>query len=309
MKWIENALKEPLLHFLVAGVALFMLFEAVSPDGAGLGEGVIVVDREALLTHIQYRSKAFEPRVAAERLTALSGEELQRLIDEYVREEALHREALALGMDGNDYLIKRRLIQKVEFLAQGFADANIQLSEADLQAYLEENRDDYYVAPAVTFTHVFFNAEKRGAEVARAAAAGKLGELNAAAVPFADAPRHGDRFLYHVNYVERTPDFVASHFGPKMAREVLAAPAGDGVWRGPYDSPYGTHLVLVTKSEGGRHPELEEIRTRVADDARRAKARERLEAAIGDIVAGYEVRLDYEPDAPRQASTSGGVKP
>ena len=67
--------------------------------------------------------------------------------------------------------------------------------------------------------------------------------------------------------------------------------------------------LLVTKSEGGRHPELEEIRTRVADDARRAKARERLEAAIGDIVADYDVRLDYEPDAPRQASTSGGAKP
>ena len=189
----KKALREPLLHFLAAGLALFVLFEVVSPDGAGLGEGVIVVDRDALLTYIQYRSKVFEPRLAAEKLAALSPEELERTIDEYVREEALHREALALGMDANDYIIKRRLIQKVEFLAQGFAAAGIELAEEDLEAYLEANRDDYYVEPHVTFTHVFFSAEKRGSEVARAAAGRKLGELNAAAVPFAHALQHGDR--------------------------------------------------------------------------------------------------------------------
>ncbi|MDJ0841363.1 MAG: peptidylprolyl isomerase [Acidobacteriota bacterium] len=307
MNAFKRALKEPLLHFLAAGLVLFLLFEAVSPESAGLSEKVIVVDRNALLTHIQYRIKSFEPRAAAERLAALKSEELKHLTDEYVREEALYREALALGMDSGDYIIKRRLIQKIEFLAQGFADADIHLSEDDLEAYLRENREDYLIEPAITFTHVFFDAEKRGAVAARAAAARKLLELNAGAVAFADAPRHGDRFLYHLNYVERTPDFVAGHFGRETVREIFTAPVSNGIWRGPFDSPHGSHLLLITRSEPARNPELDEIRERVADDARRAGARNRLKAAIAEIVADYEVRMTYQPEARQEAALAGEV--
>lgn len=292
MASFRNILREPLLHFLLAGVALFVLFEAVSPNApADLGENVIRVDRAALLTFVQYRARAFEPEVAAARLEALSSEDLQRLVDDYVREEALHREALALGMDANDYIIKRRLIQKVEFLAQGFADAAAAPDENGVQDYFEANRDDYYVDASVTFTHVFFDAEKKGVEAAQFAALAKLGDLNANGVPFANAPRHGDRFLYHLNYVERTPDFVASHFGAEMAAAIFALEADDGVWRGPYWSPYGAHLVLVAKTVPGRFPGLEEVRERVEDDARRAQARVRMDAAIGEIVKTYEVRI------------------
>ncbi len=291
MTVIRKLLREPLLHFLAAGLGLFVLFEAVSPDGADLGDDVILVDREALLTFIQYRAKAFQPEAAAARLEALSSEDLQRLVDAYSREEALHREALALGMDANDYIIKRRLIQKVEFLAQGFADAVTTLDSEEVQAYFEVNKVDYYVEASVTFTHVFFDAEKRGEAAARAAAVAELERLNADGVPFANAPRHGDRFPYHVNYVERTPDFVASHFGAGMAREVFSLEADDNVWQGPYHSPYGAHLILVIKNQSGRIPTLEEVRARVVDDARRAQARRRMESALDDILGTYEVRI------------------
>ena len=163
MRLPKKALRDPLLHFLAAGLALFVLFEVVSPDGAGLGEGVIVVDRDALLTYVQYRSKVFEPRLAAEKLAALSPEELERTIDEYVREEALHREALALGMDANDYIIKRRLIQKVEFLAQGFAAASIELAEADLEAYLEAVRSFSFISLALKKAYACIT--KKSAEI------------------------------------------------------------------------------------------------------------------------------------------------
>jgi hypothetical protein len=286
----RTILKEPLLHFLVAGAALFVLFDAVSPDApADLGENVIRVDRAALLTFIQYRSRAFKPDAAAARLDAMPEVERRRLIDDYVREAALHRKARALGMDANDYIIKRRMIQKVEFLAQGFADAAASPDEKSVKAYYEANKKDYYVQPSVTFTHVFFDAKKRGAEAAAASA--KLERLNGDGVHFADAPRHGDRFPYHVNYVERTPDFVASHFGPAMARDVFKLKADDRVWRGPFRSPYGIHLVLVSKSLPGRIPTLEEVRTRVFDDARRAQARMRSKAAIDEIVSDYDVRI------------------
>jgi parvulin-like peptidyl-prolyl isomerase len=193
-------------------------------------------------------------------------------------------------MDANDYIIKRRMIQKIEFLAQGFADAAASPDEKSVKAYYEANKKDYYVQPSITFTHVFFDATKRGVQAAEAAS-GKLERLNANGVPFANAPRHGDRFPYHVNYVERTPDFVASHFGPAIARAVFNLKADDRLWRGPYRSPYGIHLVLVSKSLPGRTPPLEEVRARVFDDARRAQARIQLEAAIGEIVESYDVRV------------------
>ena len=292
MRVLRKILKEPLLHFMAAGAALFVLFEVVSLDEpADIGENVIRIDRAALLTFIQYRSRAFKPEIAATRLNAMSEVERRRLIDDYVREEALHRKSISLGMGANDYIIKRRLIQKVEFLARGFADAATSLDEKDVKAYFEANKKDYYVQPWVTFTHIFFDTKKRGNEAAQTAAAEKLKRLNKDSVPFTDAPRYGDRFPYHLNYVERTPDYVASHVGPDMARAVFALKAGDGVWRGPYRSPYGLHLVLVSKSEPGRIPAWEEVRRRVTDDARRAGAREQMEASIREIVGSYEVRI------------------
>lgn len=309
MSWFKKILQDPLLHFISLGAGVFLLFHVVSPEGSGLGNKVIVVDREALLTHIQYRTRTFEPQVAANRLAALSAQELENTINEYVREEALHREAKAMGMEANDYIIKRRLIQKVEFLAQGFADATIDVSEADLVQHLDAHRDDYFVEPHVTFTHVFFNAKQRGQEAARAAAESELKKLNAAKAPFTDAGRYGDRFVFHRNYVERTEDFISSHFGSTLANAVFNTPAGDGAWRGPYTSPYGEHLVLLSSSVEGRYPPLAEVRAQVEEDVRRLQARERLGAAIDEIVASYEVRRSVDAVMPElQAMVTGAAR-
>jgi len=282
------------VHFLAAGVGLFVLFGLVNRGDQDFDPNVITVDQEALLTFIQYRIKAFNPDLAKEKLNALSDEELQRLIDDYVREEVLHREAIALGLDDDDYIIRRRLVQKLEFITEGFAEAGADLDEAAVQRYFDANNADYYVEPYVTFTHVFFQTEDRPREQARALAEKELQKLNRNGVPFSDAPQHGDRFLYHVNYVERTPDYVGSHFGPPMTRALFELEPNDFVWRGPFDSPYGVHLVLLTTNEPGREPELAELEGRVREDARRARVREETEAAIADVVDAYDVRVVYE---------------
>ena len=111
---------------------------------------------------------------------------------------------------------------------------------------------------------------------------------------FSDAPGHGDRFLYHVNYVERTPEFVASHFGVPMAKAVFELEPDDEIWKGPFQSPYGAHVVMVSNSQPGRDPTLDEIKGRIVDDAQRADVRERTEGVINDIVESYDVRIEYE---------------
>jgi hypothetical protein len=304
---LKSFLKEPLVHFLAAGLGLFVLFGVVNRDEPDADPNVVTVDHDALLTYVQYRIKAFNPALAEEKLSSLSDDELQSLIDDYVREEVLHREAVALGLGEDDYIIRRRLVQKLEFITEGFAEAGAKVDQAALRRYFDANKADYYVEPFVTFTHVFFETEDRPREQAHAAAEKKLVELNRDGVPFAEAPQHGDRFLYHVNYVERTPDYVASHFGVPMAKAVFELEPNDFTWRGPFDSPYGVHLVLLTTNEPGRDPALSELEGRVREDARRAMIREQTEEAITDIVGTYDVRLVYEREDAAEPEAESAV--
>lgn len=294
---MKRFLKEPLVHFLAAGLGLFVLFGLLNPGDVNEDPNVVVVDQDALLTFVQYRIKAFNPELAKRKLSSLSDEELQRLIDDYVREEVLYREAILLGLDQDDYVIRRRLVQKLEFITEGIAEATADVDAAALRRYFDANKTDYYVEPYVTFTHVFFETEDRPRAEALSLAKKKLEELNRKGVPFSDAPQHGDRFLYHVNYVERTPDYVASHFGVPMSDSLFSLEPNEFVWRGPFDSAYGVHLVLLTTNEPGREAALEELEDRVREDARRARTREETEAAIKDVIGAYDVRVEYERES------------
>ena len=304
---MKRFLKEPLVHFLAAGLGLFVLFGVVNRGERDADPNVVIVDHDALLTFVQFRIKAFNPALAEKKLSSLSDDELQNLIDDYVREEVLHREATQLGLGEDDYVIRRRLVQKLEFITEGFAEAAVDVNPSALRRYFDANQADYYVEPFVTFTHVFFETEDRPREQAHAAAEEKLLELNRDAVPFADAPQHGDRFLYHVNYVERTPEYVASHFGVPVAKAVFELEPNDFVWRGPFDSPYGVHLVMLTTNEPGRDPELAELEDRVREDALRAMIREETETAIDDIVGSYDVRIVYAREDAAEPEPEGKV--
>ncbi len=210
---MPRLLKDPLLHFVVLGALLFGGYQWMAPAANDQDPKTIVVDRAALLTFIQYRSKAFEPQAAARQLDGMTAEERGKLVRDFVHEEALYREALALGMMENDYIIRRRSVQKLEFIAQGMAAQPDATDPDRLATYFDSHREDYYEAPSLTFTHIYLDADKRGRNQASDAAQVLLDKLNHEAVGFSAATRYGDRFLYQRNYVERTPEFVASHFG------------------------------------------------------------------------------------------------
>lgn len=288
-------LKDPLAHFLALGLGLFLLYAAINPGGDATGDPKrIVVDRDGLLTFVQYRTKVFQPELAAARLDAMSGDKLKRLIDDYVREEALHREAKALGLGESDYVIKRRMIQKIDFITQGFAEAVVKVSEDDLKAYYEANKGQYREQAFITFTHVFFDKKQRGPDETKALAGAKLAELRDGAVAFSDAPKHGERFPYGVNYVERTHDHVESHFGKPMTKALFELEPDDGAWRGPLVSPYGAHLVMVVKKQDARIPAFKEMRERVKADLTAERKKKQSEAAINAIVDSYSVDIELK---------------
>ena len=283
---MKKLLKDPLLHFVVLGLGLFLLYQLTGQQADG---DEILIDRDALLRHLQYQSVAFDRAQFELFLDDMSARETADLIVEAAREEILYRAALAMGLDRDDYIIRSRLVQKLRYLAEGFASDAVGVSDEDVQAYFEANRDNYELDPYITLTHVFFNAERRGWDEARTLAEAKLQELNDGPVPFEESSAHGDRFPYFVNYIERPPQLVASHFGGEMTEALFQLPIDAASWRGPYESRFGTHLVMVTNQQPERMPDFDEVRDRVAADARAARDQALMDAAIDEIVARYTI--------------------
>ena len=299
-----NILKDRLLHFLVLGAALFVTYGYLDRDtDAESLSKTVVVDRDRLLTHVQYRSKAFDDEISNRILDGLSDQEREAMINELIREEVLYREAKALNLDRDDYVIRMRLVQKMEYITRGLLSVGA-VSDESIRSYFDANKGNYFVEPHITFTHVYFDRDKHGAAQANQLADEKLQDLNGIPVPFSDAVAHGDRFLYHVNYVEREPDFVANHFGNDMTRILFSLNPDSKHWYGPYESTYGYHLIMISQRGEGRFPELEEIDDRVRDDARRAWIREKTEAVIDELIKNYDIRVVFETDPTNEEQDS-----
>lgn len=294
---MKRVLKEPLLHFLLLGAGLFLIYGRLNPE-AELGSGeedarTIVVDEASLLEFMQNRANMFDPERFREELRSMETETRDRLIEEFVREEALYREALATGLEADDYVIKRRLVQKSQFITESLARNSATITDEELEIYFAETKARYFVKGHVTFTHVFFDSDKRGLEEAKRLAEEKLAVLNEESVTFDAAIEHGDRFPFHLNYVERTAGSVRTHFGEDMAGKVFALEPSDVNWHGPYESSYGYHLVMLVARAEGRDATLDEIRGRVHEDAILDKKDELIGEAVDELVAAYDVQIVY----------------
>ncbi len=308
----SRVIREPLLHFAVLGVVLFGFFYVLNPDQLGpkIDPKTVVVDERSLLKFLQFQMKAFDGKLVKTRFDAMSKEQKDALVKRYIREEVLYREALSLGFDKSDYVIKRRMIQKLDFITQGFTESLGSPSNQYILDYFEKNKKDYFVEPWVTFTHVFFDNKRLGVNKTKELAQQKLNELNQQKAIFSDAVKHGSRFLYHTNYVERTPGFVTSHFGKKMAGELFKLEPSKTKWHGPFSSSFGSHVVMLAARREGRLPALDEIRSKVEYDARRALIRERTEKTIQNIIASYTIedRLNRPPNSARSGSAQAAQR-
>ena len=285
---MRSLFKEPLIQFLVIALLLLLGERLINADDYAYDQYHIEVDDAVLLQFMQLRAKTFKPEEALQALQALSAEDRQRLVDDYAREEALFREAMALNLDKNDQIIRRRLIQKMDYLAQGFYDEAEPLTEDDLRNYYAEHREEYKKPASATFTHVFVSSERHGPDQANAMATELQKTLNAESVPFENAPRYGERFLYNRNYVNRDDDEIGSHFGSQFQQRVFAFEVGDQ-WQGPVQSNYGWHLVLLVKNTPAYIPPLEEIAANVFADAQREQQQQIKRKSIEKLMAKYQI--------------------
>ncbi|MCH9693274.1 MAG: peptidyl-prolyl cis-trans isomerase [Gammaproteobacteria bacterium] len=284
-------LKEPLIHFLFIGLILFASYSALNPDSDNSDKQEIIVDREALLNYLRYQNKAVNTEHNQRSLERMSLSQRQALIDAYVREEALFREAKALGLDQEDPVARQRTVRNLEYITTSFVANDDHVNDETIRTYFDEHKKEYFRPAEITFTHVFFSHESRGEKDAKRQAEQALQNLNTARVPFHKGLEFGDRFLYHTNYVNRQADEIAGHFGSAMQRQLFLLDVDEQIWKGPFTSPYGEHLVMVVQKKSGHLPAMSEIRDELVKDIQRIRLKAETEKAIQSVIGGYKVNV------------------
>jgi len=271
---------DPLVLFLVAGLALYLALDALGL--AGGDERLIAVDEASLNAYLASEGGRLPGRTVA----AMSPTERRDLAWRYVREEALYREARALGLDRGDNAIRRRLVQSLRFSLQGDgSEDSAEPSDAELRAFFAAHRDRYAESAKVSFSHVFFDKQRRTRQQAFEAAR--------AALPFlgpGDWLAMGDRYPYQRSQVDVTGDALASEMGQNAAARIFAMEPGEG-WQGPVESELGFHLLRIDRKSAGEEPELAAIRNELVAGWREDQREKALERAVDGIVAGYKVKL------------------
>ena len=269
---IRTLLGEPMLHFLLIGIGLFAAYQWMAP---GDSPGRIVVTQGVVddLVTQHVAAKGREP----------SSTELNHLIESYIRDEVLYREGVKLGLDRDDIVVKRRVRQKVELIAEEDASTRTP-TDADLSAYVAANPARFVQPAILTFEQVFLGPSTSGPAVVVISQALRNGT---------DPEALGKPTLLPLRMTRTPADLVARDFGDAFAAALEKAPVGE--WAGPIDSSFGAHYVRVVDRTPAAAPQLAAVRDQVVrewENERRQRART---DAYAKMRGEYEVSIEAKP--------------
>jgi hypothetical protein len=288
MKILQKLIREPLFQFLVLGALIFFVAgRKHRSDPASVAK--IVVTQSQIESMVVGFSRTW--------MRSPTHAEMRGLVDDYVREEVLYREAKALGLDQDDVIVRRRMRQKFEFLAEEVAAKSGAPSEQDLEAYLQQHPDKYREEPAFTFEHIFFSREKRGAST-EVEARTLVARLAASKARVTAAGTFGDALLLPWQFEKISAGETARLFGENFAKHLTMVEPGR--WAGPLESSYGLHLVRVDERTFGATPPLANVRESVLRDLLNDRRRQELDAQYDKLRARYTVTVE-PPEAQRVA--------
>ena len=290
MTRFRRFLSEPLVHFLLLGGLLFLYFEW--RQGGGPSSRRIVVTRG----QVDHLASGF----ARTWQRAPTAEELKGLVDEYIKEEIAAREAQAMGLDRDDTIIRRRLRQKLEFVAEAAADQPP--ADAELQDWLAKHPQRYQGEPCVALRQVFFSSQRRGVAARRDAERALEGLRRSGAEVARDAL--GDTSMLPRQLPLGPRSEVVQAFGDAFAAEVDALPVG--AWSGPVASPYGLHLVWVEERVASPPPLLADVRPFVERDVLSERRRTHLQALYERLLQQYTVTTEAPKKTGALAVGAGG---
>ena len=289
---MKRLLKEPLLHFLLLGTAIFAAYSLISKRSSDEpGKIVISAGQVASLAETFTRTWRRPP----------TSEELEGLIRDRVQEEIYSREAVALGLDKDDSIIRRRLRQKMEFVTDDVA-ALAEPTDKELNAYLKTHADTFRIQREFTFSQVYLNPERHGENLVKDIAQ-LLAQLRRAGET-TNVAELGDSFLLEHKFQSLSSSEVTKQFGEKFARKLGELSLRQ--WEGPIESGYGVHLVWISDRTEGREPELEEAREAVKREWANTRRLEANEKFYQELLKRYVVTI--ERGEPLEVKTVAAVK-
>lgn len=283
--------REPLVHFLAIGAGFFLLWHFIGDRATSRPDRIIITQG-----HVERLAQHWTKT----HLRPPSAEELAGLVEQEIDEEVLYREAVAMGLDRDDLVIRRRLAVKMEFLTEDVAAVATPTDE-QLKAFLSQHPDKFSLESLTTFSQVYINRSQRG-EGALAEAERVLTLLNDK--DGSDLQTLGDPLPLPNEFKDATEADVARLFGREFPKKLSALPVGR--WSGPLESTYGLHLVLIRKRTAGRLPPLNEVRDAVLSEWRAAQ-REELNANLRrQRRARYAVTVEWPDWAKESVSLTSG---
>ena len=280
--FIARLLREPLLHFLAIGGLIFLLFAALAEPGPEPTDTIVVGPGRIEQLATGFQAVWRRPP---------SDDELRAIVDDFVREEVYYREALTLGLDSNDTVIRRRLRQKMEFLTDTAADL-LEPAVGELEAYFAANGETYRSRPQLSFEQIYLG-ETPGPDSVTLSLSALRSD------PGTDPSALGQSTLMPARFDLSPPNAIDGVFGQGFFERL--AELSPGAWAGPVKSAYGVHLVRIRERLSARMPPLEEVRDAVLRDWKAAKALEIRELHYARLRERYDVEIQGA-DAPMAES-------
>lgn len=276
---ISRLLRDPLLHFVLIGIALFAGWRVLHPEPArDLSKRIVVSEGDLRQMSTAWLAQGRPPPTP---------EQMQGLVESWIREEILFREALELGLDRDDTIVKRRMVQKMEFLADDLSDLR-EPTRAELEAWFQTNAARFTRPPLATFRHLYFSPDRRST-AARGDAERALAKLAGKSADTPNAAALADPFPMQDYEPERSPDEVAKQFGPGFARALFGV--APGAWSGPIESGFGWHLVFIDAITPARVPDFAEIEPQLKEAWLAEQRVEFAQRTFDRMKARYEIVL------------------
>ncbi len=291
--FLKSVLREPLVHFLVLGALLFLFFQW---KGGGSGPG----SNRIVITHAQIEQLAVGFTRTWQKPP--TEQELKGLVDEYVKDEIATREAVAMGLDRDDVIIRRRLRQKLEFIAEGTV-ASIPPTDAELTAWMDKHPTAFQSEPKLAFRQVYLNPERHGTSLSSDAEK-LLARLQAGGAKVS-TEHLGDPTMLPAEQ-PLTPLFdTARSFGDDFANALMNVQPGQ--WVGPLESPFGSHLVLVLDKVSASQQSLSAVRPQVEREVLLERKKRELQNLYDRLLEKYTVKVEQMPAEPGAAAPTAGA--
>jgi hypothetical protein len=275
---VQKILKEPILHFLLIGMLIFLVSGLLTEDEA---------DNEYLIEISKGDVESMLIRWYMQLNRMPSEAEFQTFLHEHIREEILFREARAMGLEKEDVIIKRRMVQKIEFLTNDLLDPPAS-TEEEIRQYFDQHMDRYVIPGKIDFIHIYFRNDDPGSGEVEGLALEVKDQLNAMDEIPGDYYMRGDQFMLPYSFSSYSKKDVAARFGDyQLTDELFKIETGE--WQGPFLSSYGFHLVHITQKEPPEIPEVETVRDQIDLEIVHKKRTEANDDYLTELMKDYTI--------------------